>query len=325
MELKKELCNKLIEENLVEEGDMIVHSYANNRLTGKRPINTVQNKDKNVSAVLTTRPDTLGIVVNDASVNRIGGLFDTEEQTRQAGSIYDTEGLAPNIDTMQGGYRQPLVPQMFNPYNEKEIEDIAPTQTTQCGSRTSSAAVLVTEPVLVGGVGEKVSNNGTQYYQQDRVYDANAVALCQSANENFNPWYAVAQRKREEGHNIEVSDREYANAITTIQTDSMVGEPQSCLIQPIDRDYQKKGEKRETHVETKTDGTSHALRTNGETMTTNGLRIRKLTPKECWRLMYWDDESFEKAEKVNSNSALYKQAGNGICVNVMSAIFKELL
>lgn len=54
------------------------------------------------------------------------------------------------------------------------------------------------------------------------------------------------------------------------------------------------------------------------------LRIRKLTPKECWRLMGFDDEDFAKAEKVNSNSQLYKQAGNSIVVNVLMAIFKEL-
>ena len=55
------------------------------------------------------------------------------------------------------------------------------------------------------------------------------------------------------------------------------------------------------------------------------LRIRKLTPKECWRLMGFDDEDFEKAEKVNSNTQLYKQAGNSIVVNVLEAILKELL
>jgi len=53
-------------------------------------------------------------------------------------------------------------------------------------------------------------------------------------------------------------------------------------------------------------------------------RIRKLTPKECWRLMGFSDESFEKAEKVNSNTQLYKQAGNSIVVDVLEAIFKEL-
>ncbi len=55
------------------------------------------------------------------------------------------------------------------------------------------------------------------------------------------------------------------------------------------------------------------------------LKIRKLTPNECWRLMGFDDEDFEKASRVNSNSQLYKQAGNSIVVNVLMAIFNELL
>lgn len=54
-------------------------------------------------------------------------------------------------------------------------------------------------------------------------------------------------------------------------------------------------------------------------------RTRKLTPKECWRLMGFDDSDFEKAEKVNSNTQLYKQAGNSICVPVLEAILKNLL
>lgn len=55
------------------------------------------------------------------------------------------------------------------------------------------------------------------------------------------------------------------------------------------------------------------------------LRIRKLTPKECWRLMGFDDSDYEKASKVNSNTQLYKQAGNSIVVNVLEAIFRRLL
>jgi len=57
----------------------------------------------------------------------------------------------------------------------------------------------------------------------------------------------------------------------------------------------------------------------------NNLRVRKLTPKECWRLMGFDDEDFDKASKVNSNAQLYKQAGNSIVVNVLESIFKELI
>ena len=54
-------------------------------------------------------------------------------------------------------------------------------------------------------------------------------------------------------------------------------------------------------------------------------RIRKLTPRECWRLMDFSDEDFEKAAEVNSNTQLYKQAGNSIVVNVLVAILGELL
>lgn len=139
-------------------------------------------------------------------VKRIGGIFDTENSKHQAGSIYDKDGISPTLDVMQGGWRQPsivennfinkhyenfikkngYIPDMFNPYNETEIKDIAPTQSTCCGSMTSSSAVL------------KISKN---------------------------------------------------------------------------------------------------------------LRIRKLTPKECWRLMAFSDEDFEKAQSVpTSNTQLYKQA-----------------
>ena len=53
-------------------------------------------------------------------------------------------------------------------------------------------------------------------------------------------------------------------------------------------------------------------------------RIRKLTPIECWRLMDFSDEDFHKAESVNSNTQLYKQAGNSIVVNVLVAILGQL-
>lgn len=57
---------------------------------------------------------------------------------------------------------------------------------------------------------------------------------------------------------------------------------------------------------------------------TSGLRIRKLTPKECWRLMGFDDEDFDKAAKVCTEAQLYKQAGNSIVVNVLEIILASL-
>lgn len=76
--------------------------------------------------------------------------------------------------------------------------------------------------------------------------------------------------------------------------------------------------------------TPHLLKT----CVTNNLRIRKLTPLECWRLQGFDDEDYYRAkERLNnmfykgknkSNSQLYKQAGNSITVNVLEKIFKNL-
>lgn len=54
-------------------------------------------------------------------------------------------------------------------------------------------------------------------------------------------------------------------------------------------------------------------------------RIRKLTPLECWRLMDFNDEDFEKAAQVNSNTQLYKQAGNSIVRNVLVAILGQMI
>lgn len=107
------------------------------------------------------------------------------------------------------------------------------------------------QPRVVGGFGEKKSNNGTQWYQQDRVYDGETVAMCHPANIPEGSYkYLVKEQK---------------------------------------------------------------------------YRIRKLTPKECWRLMGFTDDDFERAEQVCSASQLYKQAGNSIVVNVMAAIIGEMI
>lgn len=54
------------------------------------------------------------------------------------------------------------------------------------------------------------------------------------------------------------------------------------------------------------------------------LRLRKLTPKEEFRLFAFDDESFERAAAVNSDTQLYKQIGNSIVVNCLIGIFSQM-
>ena len=130
-------------------------------------------------------------------------------------------------------------------------DGIAPTVKENHGTVTATIVNGDITPKLVGGIGDKKSNGGTQYYQQDRIYDSESIATAHPANLTSGSYY-----------------------------------------------YQ---------------------------VNTQPLRIRKLTPKECFRLMGFSDEDFSKAEQVpTSNAQLYKQAGNSIVVNVLEEILKEL-
>ena len=186
-ELKSKLCRELLENGLVEEGDVIRHSYTNNRLNnGVENMSRTESKEK-LSPTLDTRCDCLGVVVKEPSELQ-------KEVCNQA---------------MEKG--------LMKPY---DIIDY-----------TYSNARL--DEIMKGTIKTK---NGTD----------NQIANTLTCNaENFG---------------VCVSD----------------------------------------------------------------LRIRKFTPKECWRLMGFADEDVERAAKVCSNSQLYKQAGNSIVVNVLMAIFKEL-
>jgi DNA (cytosine-5)-methyltransferase 1 len=87
----------------------------------------------------------------------------------------------------------------------------------------------------------------------------------------------------------------------------------------IDRPHQKRGTVQKGMIQT--------LSTQPQSdvgVVTNELRIRKLTPRETWRLMGFDDTDFDKASAIHSNSTLYKQAGNSIVVNVLEHILKGL-
>ena len=75
------------------------------------------------------------------------------------------------------------------------------------------------------------------------------------------------------------------------------------------------------------DGLSPALQTaqggNRQPIIYKEYKLRKLTPRECFRLMGFTDEEFDRIHNI-SNTQLYKMAGNSIVVNVLEAIFKQL-
>lgn len=165
------------------------------------------------------------------------------------------------------------------------------------------------KPKVLAGIGEKKSNNGTQWYQQDRIYDNN-VAI--SVTTSFNPWYFVGGnmsnlRMKEDKTFIEKHYDNFKN--------------KNGYIPEMFNPYNESEIKEVAPTQSTCCGSTTSSAT---VLKHEGLRIRKLTPKECWRLMGFTDEEFNRAAEVNSNTQLYKQAGNSIVVDVLVKIFTNL-
>lgn len=151
-------------------------------------------------------------------------------------------------------------------------------------------------------------------------------------------------RKKYETHKIKHGFNEYrvpeprkdglCNTISTVQKDTLVLE--QMRIRAIDEQNMKVRDK--TFGTIQTDGSSpkHNNRVLEErdmeiqrvgqiTDSVDNYRIRKLTPREVFRLMDFTDEQFEAAEEVSSNTALYKAAGNSIIVNCLVAILGQMI
>ena len=190
--------------------------------------------------------------------------------------------------------RNGYFPMMFQPYNCSEVTDISPTVTANCGCKTSSAAVLITnlgdEEMNKSGI-IVLGNYSPSGHDASRIVDENGVAP--TVKENHGTVTAVAREVSE----IELID------------DTNLG------FNPTPKIYTE-------YAPTLRAG-RYGLKVK-ECDEMNNLKIRKLTPKECYRLMGFDDEDFHKAEVVNSNTQLYKQAGNSIVVDVIEKIYEKL-
>lgn len=121
------------------------------------------------------------------------------------------------------------------------------------------------------------------------------------------------------------TDNQIANTLTCNAENFGVCVPKIIREAPLERD----GWHEYAKEVLSTEGLCRTLSTQSNNLATKikepqSLRIRKLTPKECWLLMGFDSTDIAKAEKVCSNTQLYKQAGNSIVVNVLMAIFREL-
>ena len=139
-------------------------------------------------------------VENKPEVKQLMNIMPTKTRDNpNQGRVYDTDGIAPTLTKMDGGNREPMI---------------------------------VDEIKIIG-------NYMPSNHDASRVVDIDGIAPTVKENHG---------------------------TVTAIAEPQLSLEPNTCLIQPKDRDYKKKGQSREVHIENKNDGVSHALRTNGETM-----------------------------------------------------------
>lgn len=212
--------------------------------------------------------------------------------------------------------------------------------------------------VRVGGLYDK---DGSRH-QAGSVYDPNGLCATLSTMQGGNQEpIIVASRGRGENNEqqLEPNFTGTTNTLTSVQKDNYVAEPRDIsktvrtggrgsldrhswdiVTEPIKiktanikgYDEADDGDAIDLQYPDSTTrrgrvghGVSKTLMTSDQMAVVTGYRIRKLTPKECWRLMGFDDADFNKAAQVNSNTQLYKQAGNSIVVNVLEGILGNLL
>jgi len=202
--LKKELCNKLIEDGLVEEYDVVKHSYTSQIMDGNKKC---VEKSDGVMITLTTRGDCLGVVVKDKEIDKVEILGNYSPSNHESSRIVSSSSY-PTV---------------------KENHGTVPA---------------IDESELLGGIGEKDSNGGSQWKYQNRIYNSDNSSP--SVTTAFNPNYKT------------------------------------------------------------------------------GLRIRKLTPRECFRLQAVKDEDIDLIMENQSNSLGYHLAGDSICITVLMGIFSKL-
>ena len=150
------------------------------------------------------------------------------------------------------------------------------------------------KPRVITGIGEKKSNNGTQWYQQDRIYDNN-IAI--TITTDTPPYYVAG--------GAGIMNKECVGTYQFSKSDNFMK----------GRDRFQEGK-----------NTSDTLQTNPKEAIVNGeLKVRRLTPRECGRLMGVKDEDIDKILKNQSDSSAYHLFGDSIVVNVLMAIFMEMI
>lgn len=275
---------------------------------------------------------------------------------RETNRVYSSEGLSPTLNTMQGGGREPKIMvegniyssngQNGNVYNTKGLSPTLSSGTT--GNSKNRGIGSNNAPKILVNVNP--SGNGIN----GNVYDSERLAPTLTTNKGEGPKIAIPvltpdrAEKRQNGRRF----KENGEPMFTLTAQDRNG----VAVQNPLKGKTKNGWHFEQNI-FDVEGLARTLKAGGgsgnipkivqkprgfnkggehevaPTLSSNswhennllksGIRIRKLTPRECWRLQGFPDWAFEKAQEVNSNSQLYKQAGNSVTVPVIYEIARR--
>lgn len=236
-------------------------------------------------------------LVNENVVRQVGNISDCNGawDNPQVGRVYDVSGCSPTLNTCSGGGHEPkVITGIDKSYNNPKFIETENCITSREDRGISNRKSEGTAVLKIGNINP--SGNG----MNGSVYSEEGLSPTLTTNKGEGNKVAIKQATKQGYIECEVggvADLSYPDSKTRRGR------------------VQNNGNVSPTITATET----------GICRIESPIRIRKLTPKECFRLMGFSDEDFDAAQKVGiSNSQLYKQAGNSIVVDVLYYIYVEL-
>ena len=333
----KDILEKNVDEKYYLPDDRIERILNSTFMQEKKRIQTTDVCD---TLLARDYKDPKCVPIEELEPIRLGGLYDSEEGRHQAGAIWDKDAISPTLDTMQGGNRQPFIvtEEPFivasrgrNPENPSDRTTGAPTEQrlepnfSGCSNTLTSVQKdnYVAEPVIYDDYNSRISAD------QDAI---NTLTCNCGASAERNGVKIIEPVIVEDFYQSR-EPRVYSDAAPTIRSER-VG------LKAADGEIEYPCSTRGKQVASAIRASIYKQGSrNLEENVVNGLgyegvieqeepkirwRIRKLTDKECWRLMNFTDEDNDRASKYVSASALYKQAGNSIVVACLIALMSSL-
>lgn len=244
-----------------------------------------------------------GVIEVMADVNVIGSLESKFESTNR---IYDVGGCSPTLSTMQGGNQEPKIleeqiPCKLDKMPNGHLDSLDNAEI--CDINTPTASTVT-----------------SRYYKGIGSHKDNMCIVAMRGRNPDNLSDRTAGSPTEQ--RLEVNMQGTSNCLTSVQKDNLLLENNIQKVGQISSNGSQCG----TVISDNGISANLVAGTHGyaNSHIATQYRIRKLTPRECGRLMGVSDEDIDKMSAVNSNTQLYKQFGNSIVVDVMCAMFKNL-